>query len=150
MRLHTKRSRFSSDPLRVVLLLLLLWALLLAVFGAACSSERECGGVIIDGVCKKACNDADGGSCAEGARCIENACAASCQDQSDCPAGKNCHLYGFADDSKSMHCVTLDYARGGRIGQYEPCASDNECDMLRGFRCVSGECLIAGCRTHGD
>jgi hypothetical protein len=88
-------------------------------------------------------------TCSEGMRCVQNECRPACVTQSDCPAGQNCAAWGFDDGSQGLFCAVLDYAKGGRTGQFEACQADSECDSLRGFSCVDGACRIR-CDSHFD
>jgi hypothetical protein len=86
-------------------------------------------------------------SCSAGMRCVQNECRPECATQSDCPVAQNCAGWGFDDGSQGQFCVVLDYAKGGRTGQFEACKADAECDALRGFTCVDGICRIR-CDSH--
>jgi hypothetical protein len=87
--------------------------------------------------------------CTAGERCTQDRCSAPCATQSDCPIGENCALWEFEDGERGNFCVTLDYAADGRTGQFETCSGDTECDGLRGWRCLEGECRRP-CRSHLD
>lgn len=108
----------------------------LAMTGGGCASNTE----------PNPCQDV---TCADGARCVQDACRPTCATQADCPAGQNCAGWGFDDGTQGTHCVVLDYARNGRTGQFESCSADAECDALRGFSCVEGQCRIR-CDSHFD
>ena len=121
-----------------------LWAaLFLGAFLASTAVGCSSGGGSTDA---ETCLDA---SCAAGLRCVQDACRPECESQQDCPVGQNCAGWGFEDGSQGQFCVVLDYAKGGRTGQFEACKADTECDTLRGFACVDGMCRIR-CDSHFD
>jgi len=132
--------RIWAGLFRGALALGLSWAVACGV--GACSDN--CRGVFIDGVCEKACADE---YCATGQRCVENDCANPCESNDQCPLGKHCALWGFPDGTQGQFCVSVEGKAGG---QSAPCDGDADCDTERGFRCVSNQCLIAGCRSHDD
>ena len=111
------------------------------------------------GLAAEGCSEGGGGkgsglSCVEancdaGLRCVQDACRPECKTQSDCPVGQNCAGWGFEDGTQGNFCVVLDYAKDGRTGQFEACKKDDECDALRGFTCLDGECSVR-CDSHFD
>ncbi len=146
-------ARNTSNSGRSLLRWTLALLLCVPVIGAAaCSSDKPCEGVTIEGQCQQKCVES---KCPAGDRCVidndlNNACAAPCQTQGDCPVGKNCVTWGFtSDNSQAQVCARLPYTRGGRTGQHEDCASSSECDTMRGFACIGGKCEVK-CSSSRD
>ena len=126
------RRRFFHGVRRALALIPLLSAAFLVGAGG-CSSTEQCGN----------------GDCPDGQRCTQDRCSSACDSQSDCPIGENCALWQFGDGERGTYCVTLDYAKDGRTGQFEACTDDSQCDTLRGWHCLDGECRRP-CRSHLD
>jgi len=129
-------------------------ALGLFAFGAlalpACSSDdAACEGVTINGECQKKCNESQ---CAEpGMTCVHNACLKPCTAHTDCPLGYYC--YGGTTDNgvDGQFCDLAPFnVDGGGTGVDVPCTTDEECDGVRGYTCVSGTCSLVGCTKHSD
>lgn len=126
-------------------------ALLLAGLTApsGCSSEEQCAGTEIDGVCYATCSDA---ACVEGNRCIPDptssivSCRPPCGTQDDCELGTNCVGATFGDGTSGQFCVAM---LGGETGQGNSCTDANQCDRRRGFDCVAGTCSKP-CATAKD
>jgi hypothetical protein len=127
-------------------------AISVGLLAAACSGEdKGCEGfTAADGSCQKKCDVA---SCADPAnmKCVNNACLKSCVAQTDCPLGYYCYG-GRADDGvDGQFCDFAPFAKNdGGTGINEPCTTDEECDTVRGYTCVSGECSLVGCTKHDD
>lgn len=125
---------------------LLLTALLVLGLPLGCSSE-ECEGKIVDGKCTAVCKKS---AClVSGSVCFQNECAAPCVTQGDCPLGQNCHGLIAEDGTQGEYCYTPEFAKNGRIGQYEDCATNEECDQARGFECVDSTCQVP-CKKHSE
>jgi len=119
----------------------------------ACSGDeaaKGCEGVVIDGLCEKKCVDAE---CTAGMKCAGNACGQPCaHPTNDCPAGKYCYGGPADDGTAGQFCAWAPFSKHGQLtGQYDTeCAADDQCDGMRGFKCVAGVCKLTGCKTNSD
>ncbi len=91
----------------------------------------------------------------EGAACFQGECSAPCETTNDCSATHYCERVLTDAAEEGRFCVALfpesDSARSsGRTGKYESCGVDSDCDVGRGFSCVDGSCVLAGCGVDYD
>jgi hypothetical protein len=145
-------SLITSRALAALALTLTLGGLLAA---AGCSSTCE-------GDDCHACADRD---CAEGQRCVQNACRDACTSDDDCQKPQTCEPWQFKPGDRGNYCAVRPGAGGGEpggggadsggagggtsSGRFEPCDDSSECDEAHGFACVEGECTYE-CESHAD
>ncbi len=132
-------SRLIAAPALLASILLL----------GGCNSSKCEGKVEADGTCVALC---DATKCGEGATCVDNKCAASCETHRECDAQTYCALIGDSSGNElGSFCVDLDLGdSNGVTGKYETCASDDHCDTARGFSCIDEKCVLPGCALDID
>lgn len=118
----------------------------------ACGGDGDvtCDAVSINGDCEAKCDPA---KCADPTTmtCVNNTCAQHCDAAAqhyDCPAGKLCYVAKGPDGVDGTYC--LDAFGEGKTGRYEPCTSDEQCDVLRSYSCLQGECKKINCTSNFD
>jgi hypothetical protein len=127
----------------------------LALAPLACSSDDECGGVVVAGRCEQTCKPE---ACpVAGSICwkADNACAAPCPlGNSQCPLGTRCETLQLTETETANHCIIYPFARGGsgKIGQTgEACTTNDQCDVKRGWICdPDKKTCVKPCATHGE
>ncbi|MCC6214391.1 MAG: hypothetical protein IT376_05955 [Polyangiaceae bacterium] len=141
---------------------------IVAAHAPGCSpdeGEATCTGLSTSEGCLAKC---DVTKCATGHACVANDCRPTCSTQAECPAGYNC-VGVYVDEAlvggvavrenpdgtplTGTHCFQLPYAASGSTGQGTACdpakPEEEQCDTLRGYRCVEGTCQLP-CWSHAD
>ena len=118
---------------------------------AACGGDEAtpCEGVTVNGECQQKCSEAV--CSAQGMKCVGNSCGQTCADPvKDCPAGKYCFALNTDDGTAGQYCAWAPFTKGGKLlGQYDTqCAADDQCDALRGYKCLAGTCKLTGCTSN--
>jgi hypothetical protein len=124
--------------LQRVLFLLGLGALVIG----ACASEGDCEEEVVDGVCQKPCDDSE---CTPGARCVNNACSATCSSHGDCGSRRYCLGVRLDDGDQGRFCVCLGAVVDGVCSQRR-C---DEAECPKDWRCLENACS-APCTSNLD
>lgn len=119
----------------------------LALGACGGDGEETCEAVSVNGSCETKCDPA---KCADPLTmvCVNNTCAQHCEaamQHMDCPVGKLCYVAKGPDGADGTYCLD---AFNGKTGRYEPCTSDEQCDVLRGYSCLKGECKKINCTSN--
>lgn len=121
--------------------MLLATLLLLLLMMVGCK-DSTCRGVIVEGECRTRCLDSE---CGERERCVDQRCAAACDDDDDCDDG-HCLNVRTDEGEAGSYCVVPEPAAPD--ASFTPqCLRNRDCDESKSERCVSGLCRIT-CQLH--